>query len=36
MYTNGKPAGCVKKFLDFVLSPRGQKLVEEEGFLGLR
>ena len=36
MYTNGEPAGCVKKFLDFVLTPRGEKLVEVEGFLGLR
>lgn len=33
MYTNGKPAGNVKKFIDFVLSKEGQKLVEEEGFV---
>jgi len=33
VYTNGKPAGNVKKFVDFVLSREGQKLVEEEGFV---
>jgi phosphate transport system substrate-binding protein len=36
MYTNGTPSGSVKKFLDFVLSSEGQRLVEEEGFVGLK
>lgn len=36
MYTNGAPAGKVKKFIDFVLSDEGQKMVEEEGFVGLK
>ena len=36
MYTNGKPKGKVKKFIDFVTSAEGQKLVEEEGFVGLK
>lgn len=36
MYTNGSPSGSVKKFIDFVLSPEGQKLVGEEGFVGLK
>jgi phosphate transport system substrate-binding protein len=36
MYTNGKPQGDVKKFIDFVLSSAGQKLVEKEGFVGLK
>lgn len=36
MYTNGKPAGNAKKFLDFVFSERGQKIVEEEGFVGIK
>lgn len=35
MYTNGVPEGLTKKFIDFVLSAEGQKLVEEEGFVGI-
>ncbi|MFW0859489.1 MAG: phosphate ABC transporter substrate-binding protein [Dehalococcoidia bacterium] len=31
--TMGEPAGLVKEFLDFVLSPEGQKVVEQAGFL---
>jgi phosphate transport system substrate-binding protein len=36
MYTNGKPAGDVKKFVDFVLGKEGKKIIEEEGFVGLK
>jgi phosphate transport system substrate-binding protein len=36
MYTNGKPKGLVKEYIDFILSDEGQKLVEEEGFVGLK
>jgi len=36
MYTNGTPKGLVKQFIDYILSPEGQKLVEEEGFVGLK
>jgi len=36
MYTNGKPAGLVKDFLDFVISPEGQKLVDEEGYVAIK
>lgn len=36
MYTDGKPEGVVKEFLDFVKSEKGQKIVEEQGFVGLR
>jgi phosphate transport system substrate-binding protein len=36
MYTNGKPEGTIKKFIDFVKSPEGQKIVDEEGFVGLK
>lgn len=36
MYTNGTPQGLTKNFIDFILSPEGQKLVEEEGFVGLK
>ena len=36
MYTNGEPKGMVKDLLDFIKSSEGQKLVEEEGFVGLK
>jgi phosphate transport system substrate-binding protein len=36
MYSNGKPKGAVKDYLDFVKSPDGQKLVEEEGYVALQ
>ncbi len=36
MYTPVKPAGDIKKFMDFVISDKGQKLVEEEGFIPLK
>ncbi|MBI5418188.1 phosphate ABC transporter substrate-binding protein [Candidatus Poribacteria bacterium] len=36
MYTNGAPKGDIKKFIDFILSAEGQKIVEEEGFVGLK
>ncbi|MDD4940672.1 MAG: phosphate ABC transporter substrate-binding protein [Candidatus Omnitrophica bacterium] len=36
MYTNGKPAGLAKDYLDFIQSPAGQKLVEEEGYVSIR
>ncbi|MCK9430946.1 MAG: phosphate ABC transporter substrate-binding protein [Candidatus Omnitrophica bacterium] len=36
MYTDGKPQGLAKGYIDFILSDEGQKLVEEEGFVGLK
>ena len=36
MYTNGKPQGNAKLFIDFVLSEEGQKIVEEQGFVPLK
>lgn len=36
LYTNGKPLGAAGKFIAFVLSPGGQKLVEGEGFISIR
>jgi phosphate transport system substrate-binding protein len=36
MYTNGKPKGLAKEFIDFILSAQGQKLVEEEGFVSIK
>lgn len=35
MYTNGKPSGIVKAFIDFVLSKEGQQIADEEGYVGL-
>jgi len=36
MYTNGEAKGLVKDFIDFIMSPEGQKLVDEEGFVALK
>jgi len=35
MYTNGEPKGETAKFIQFVLSPAGQALVQKEGFVPL-
>ncbi len=35
MYTNGKPQGVVKEFLDFVKSDEGQLIAEDVGYVGL-
>ncbi len=35
MYSNGEPAGAAKSFVDWVLGPEGQKVVEDEGFVPL-
>ena len=35
MYTNGEPKGESAKFIRFVLSPAGQKIVAKEGFVPL-
>ncbi|MFH1945927.1 MAG: PstS family phosphate ABC transporter substrate-binding protein [Acidobacteriota bacterium] len=36
MYTKGSPAGVVKEFIDFILSPEGQKLVDKAGFVAIK
>lgn len=36
MYTNGEAQGIAKDYLDFIWSAKGQKLVEELGFVPLR
>ncbi len=36
MYSDGKPEGLVKDFLDFVKSAKGQELVETQGYVGLK
>lgn len=35
-YTNGEPRGTAKTFIDFVLGPRGQQIVEQLEFVPLR
>jgi len=35
IYTIGEPAGAVKKYLDWILSPEGQKVVLETGYVPL-
>ena len=36
MYTNGKPAGTIGKFIDFMLSKEGQKIVNEVKYVSLK
>jgi len=36
MYSNGKPQGMLAEYIDFVKSPEGQELVEEQGYVGLK
>jgi phosphate transport system substrate-binding protein len=36
MYTNGQPKGEAKKFIDFILSDAGQKIVQEVGFITIK
>jgi phosphate transport system substrate-binding protein len=35
-YTNGDPTGLAKQFVDFTLSPAGQKIVLQVGFVPIR
>lgn len=36
MYTNGKPAGVIAKFIEFVLSKEGQKIVNEVKYVSIK
>ena len=36
LYTAGEPSGDVKAFIDWILSPAGQKIVDQEGFVALK
>ncbi len=36
MYTNGKPEGEVKKYLDWVLGDQGQCIIEKKGYAPIR
>jgi phosphate transport system substrate-binding protein len=33
LYTLGEPEGAVKGYIDWILSPTGQKIVEENGYV---
>ncbi|HID26583.1 MAG TPA: PstS family phosphate ABC transporter substrate-binding protein [Methanosarcinales archaeon] len=35
-YTNGEPTGLVKQFIEFELSPEGQKIVREVGYIPVK
>jgi phosphate transport system substrate-binding protein len=35
-YTNGEPAGVARQFVDFTLSPAGQKIVDRVGFVPVK
>ena len=35
-YTNGEPSGVAKQFVDFTLSPAGQKIVSNVGFVSVK
>ena len=34
--TKGEPAGLTKKFIDYLFSPEGQKIVVDEGFIAVK
>lgn len=36
MITNGEPSPAVKAYLDYVLSPEGQEIVKEKGYLPIK
>ncbi|MFZ2455409.1 MAG: phosphate ABC transporter substrate-binding protein [Candidatus Altiarchaeia archaeon] len=36
LITKGAPEGLAKEFIGFILSPGGQKIVKEEGFIGIK
>jgi phosphate transport system substrate-binding protein len=36
MYTNGKPEGAVKDFIDFIMSSEGQRLIDKDGFVAVK
>ncbi|MDQ3199034.1 MAG: phosphate ABC transporter substrate-binding protein [Verrucomicrobiota bacterium] len=35
-YTNGQPSGVAKEFLDFTISPAGQKIADRVGFVPIK
>ena len=35
LYTLGEPQGAVKKFIEWILSPAGQKILQDSGYVPL-
>jgi phosphate transport system substrate-binding protein len=35
MFTNGQPTGLAKDYIDFILGPDGQEIVDQEGYVSL-
>lgn len=35
-YTDGEPRGLARRYIDFVFSPAGQKIIAEQGFISVR
>jgi phosphate transport system substrate-binding protein len=33
MYTNGPPSGALKTYMEWILSPEAQQIVDELGFV---
>jgi phosphate transport system substrate-binding protein len=36
MYTRGEPAGAIKEYIDWVLSPEAQRIVAQLGFVPIK
>ncbi|MGR3218443.1 MAG: phosphate ABC transporter substrate-binding protein [Candidatus Anammoxibacter sp.] len=36
LITNGEPEGLVKEFINYILKPEGQKIVEESGYVAIK
>ena len=36
IYTAGDPTGEVKEYIDWILSPYGQRIIDKEGFVPLQ
>ncbi len=36
LITRGEPSGAVREFIDFIMSPEGQKIVEENGYVSIK
>ncbi|HPX73355.1 MAG TPA: hypothetical protein PKW51_05565 [Methanoregulaceae archaeon] len=36
MITNGQPTALAKTYLDYILSPEGQSILAEEGFVPVK
>jgi phosphate transport system substrate-binding protein len=35
-YTNGAPSGLAKQFIDFIMSPAGEKIIDQVGFVSVK